>query len=40
VVFFAPLGDSYFDAIDEASPAADFSIFIDLVRLPSRLTGW
>ena len=39
VVFFIPLGDSYFDAINEASSALDFSIFVDLVPLCPNLFG-
>jgi hypothetical protein len=31
VVFYIPLGDSYFDAVGEASTALDFSIFVDMV---------
>ena len=33
VVFFVPLGESYFDAVGEASSALDFSIFVDMVQL-------
>ena len=32
VVFFIPLGDSYFDAVGEASETLDFSIFVDMVQ--------
>ena len=39
VVFFVPLGDSYFDAIEDASPSLTFSIFIDMVRLSPGLRG-
>ena len=39
-MFFIPLGDSYFDAINEASSALDFSVFVDMVHLFPSLFGF